>query len=125
MCNRPENYATRNRTDNVYLISHALSSRRYLYEINFLLFFATDILPHCDQGLPATREFLLKVVDILLDYVKDVNDRNEKVLNFRHPSEMMALLNLEVPDKGVTLQELIKDCHTAMKHQVKTGKSHP
>lgn len=85
--------------------------------------FQTDILPHCDQGLPATREFLLKVVDILLDYVKSVNDRNEKVLNFRHPAEMMDLLKLELPDKGVTLQELIGDCHTALKHQVKTGKS--
>lgn len=80
-----------------------------------------DLLPICDNGLPATREFLLKVVDILLDYVKTVNDRNEKVLNFRHPSDMMALLKLELPDKGVTLQNLIEDCQTAIQHHVKTG----
>lgn len=82
----------------------------------------TDLLPTCDKGLPATREFLLKVVDILLDYVKEVNDRKEKVLNFRHPAEMMALLKLELPDKGVTLQTLIEDCHVTMKNHVKTGK---
>ncbi|XP_065218771.1 glutamate decarboxylase [Planococcus citri] len=96
-----------------YQLSNAVANLKY-----------TDILPHCDQGLPATREFLLKVVDILLDYVKNVNDRNEKVLNFRHPADMMALLKLELPDKGVTLQELIGDCHIALKHQVKTGHPH-
>lgn len=80
------------------------------------------MLPICDDGLPATREFLLKIIDILLDYVKKVNDRNEKVLNFRHPSEMMVLLKLELPDKGLTLQKLIEDCEMTMKHHVKTGK---
>lgn len=83
--------------------------------------FVADLLPICDRGLPATREFLLKVVEILLDYVKKVNDRNEKVLHFRHPSDMMALLDLELPDKGVTLQKLIEDCQMAMEHHVKTG----
>ncbi len=83
--------------------------------------FVSDLLPICDEGLPATRQFLLKVVDILLDYVKDVNDRKEKVLEFRHPADMMALLNLELPDKGVTLQQLIDDCHMTMKNHVKTG----
>lgn len=75
-----------------------------------------------DKALPPTREFLLKVVDILIDYIRSINDRNEKVLDFRHPREMVALLQLELPDKGVTLQKLIDECDMAMKHQVKTGK---
>lgn len=83
----------------------------------------SDLLPMCDidKGLPQTREFLLKIVDILLDYIRSINDRNEKVMNFRHPHEMVALLQLELPDKGVTLQKLIEECDMAMKYQVKTG----
>ena len=64
----------------------------------------------------------MKVVDILLDYIKVQNDRNSKVLDFHHPSDMMRLLDLEIPDTGVTLQQLLIDCSTTLKYQVKTGK---
>lgn len=69
-----------------------------------------------------TREFLQKVIDVLLDFVKATNDRNEKVLDFHHPEDMKRLLDLEIPDKAVTLQQLIEDCATTLKYQVKTGK---
>lgn len=59
---------------------------------------------------------------MLLDFVKATNDRNEKVLEFHHPEEMKTLLNLEIPDRAVTLQQLIEDCATTLKYQVKTGK---
>ena len=68
-----------------------------------------------------TREFLLKVVDILLDHIKDEHDRNNKILDFHHPEEMRRLLDLDIPDKGVTLQQLVEDCSTTLKYQVKTG----
>ncbi|CAH0766030.1 unnamed protein product [Bemisia tabaci] len=83
----------------------------------------TDILPICPEGLPATREFLLKVVEILLDYIKDESNREEKILDFHHPADMRSLLSLEIPDKGVTLQQLVDDCAVTLKYQVKTG--HP
>lgn len=70
-----------------------------------------------------TREFLLKVVDILLDFVKDTNDRNKKVLDFHHPEDMKRLLDLQVPDRAVNLQQIIEDCATTLKYQVKTGKN--
>lgn len=63
----------------------------------------------------------MKVVDILLDFVKSTNDRNAKILDFHHPSEMMRLLDLEIPDSGLTLQQLLIDCSTTLKYQVKTG----
>lgn len=63
----------------------------------------------------------MKVVDILLDFIKSTNDRNSKVLDFHHPSEMIQLLDLEIPDTGVTLQQLLIDCSTTLKYQVKTG----
>lgn len=69
-----------------------------------------------------TREFLLKVIDVLLDFVKATNDRNEKVLDFHHPEDMKRLLDLDVPDRALPLQQLIEDCATTLKYQVKTGK---
>lgn len=86
-------------------------------------FFFADLLPHNLFGQAPTREFLLKIVDILVDYINDVNDRDEKVLHFKHPEEMLRLLKLDIPDKGVPLQNLIDDCSLTLKHQVKTGKN--
>lgn len=80
-------------------------------------------MPHNLSGQAPTREFLLKVVDILIDYIKDVNNRDEKVLHFKHPDEMLRLLKLDLPDKGEPLQRLIDDCNLTLKHQVKTGKT--
>jgi hypothetical protein len=68
-----------------------------------------------------TREFLQKVIDILLDYVNASNDRQEKILDFHHPEEMKTLLDLEIADQAVPLQQLIVDCATTMRYQVKTG----
>lgn len=59
---------------------------------------------------------------MLIDFVKDTNDRSEKILDFRHPEDMIKLLDLKVPEEGVTLQQLIHDCATTLKYQVKTGK---
>lgn len=84
--------------------------------------FVLDLLPHNLSGQVPTREFLLKVVDILVDYIKNVNDRDEKVLHFKHPDEMLRLLKLDLPEEGVPLQHLVDDCYAALKHQVKTGK---
>lgn len=64
----------------------------------------------------------MKVVDILMDYIKDENDRSTKVLDFHHPEKMKNLLDLDVPDQGVTLQQLVKDCAITLKYQVRTGK---
>lgn len=58
---------------------------------------------------------------MLLDFIKASNDRNEKVLEFHHPEDMKRLLDLDVPDTAVPLQQLIQDCATTLKYQVKTG----
>lgn len=81
----------------------------------------SDILPHNVAAGPETREFLQQVVDVLLDFVKASNDRNEKVLEFHHPEEMKRLLDLDVPDSALPLQQLVQDCATTLKYQVKTG----
>lgn len=88
----------------------------------YIYFPRTDILPHNVGAVPETQEFLLKVIDVLLDFVKATNDRNEKVLEFHHPEDMKRLLDLDVPDTALPLQQLIEDCAKTMKYQVKTGK---
>ncbi|XP_017009642.2 glutamate decarboxylase [Drosophila takahashii] len=85
---------------------------------------AYDLMPTTVSAGPETREFLLKVVDVLLDYVKATNDRNEKILDFHHPEDMKRLLDLDVPDRALPLQQLIEDCATTLKYQVKTGHPH-
>lgn len=79
-------------------------------------------MPHNGVANAETREFLLKITDILLDYIKAQCDRKEPVLEFHHPEEMKRLLDLDVPDIGLPLQQLVQDCATTMKYQVKTGK---
>nr|XP_023028284.1 glutamate decarboxylase [Leptinotarsa decemlineata] len=83
-----------------------------------------DILPYKVESEKTTREFLQKVVDVLLDHVKATNDRKEKILDFHHPEDMIKLLDLRVPEQGVSLQQLIHDCATTLKYQVKTGHPH-
>lgn len=79
-------------------------------------------MPHNTVAGAETREFLQQIVDVLLDFVKATNDRDEKVLEFHHPEEMKRLLDLEIPDNGLPLQQLVQDCATTLKYQVKTGK---
>lgn len=65
------------------------------------------------------------MADLLVDYVLVQNDRKEKILDFKHPEEMLQLLDMNLPDDPVNLQQLIVDCATTLKYQVKTGKSLP
>ncbi|XP_018328829.1 glutamate decarboxylase [Agrilus planipennis] len=95
-----------------YKLSQAVADLKY-----------TDILPFKDDGFSATKEFLERIVDILLDYIRAENDRNEKLLEFHHPEEMKKILDLKVPEKGLTLQQLVHDCATSLKYQVKTVKA--
>lgn len=79
------------------------------------------MLPHVDTAQAETREFLQKVTDILLDYVNATNNRDEKILEFHHPEDMKKLLDLDINENGAPLQQLIIDCATTLKYQVKTG----
>ena len=70
---------------------------------------------------PDTREFLLAVVKILLDFITDTNDRDTKVVDFHHPIEMRKKLDLAISDKPRPLDSLLEDCKMALENQVKTG----
>ncbi|CAG5005537.1 unnamed protein product [Parnassius apollo] len=83
-----------------------------------------SILPYREDANAQTREFLARVVDVLLDYVQKVNDRNEKILDFKMPEEMQKALDLHLPDEPLPLKQLLEDCKIALKNQVKTGHPH-
>lgn len=93
---------------------------RLSLSFSFFFLIKTDIIPTVNADA-ATKEFLLKVVDILLDYVRTQNDRNERILEFHHPEDMKQLLDLDLPDTALPLQQLIQDCARTMKYQVRTG----
>ena len=70
-----------------------------------------------------TREFLHRVIDILLDYIKTSNDRSKKILDFHHPEQMKESVDFKIPDKPLNLDQLLVDCKDTMKYGVRTGKS--
>ena len=69
-----------------------------------------------------TREFLHRVIDILLDYVRTSNDRSKKIVDFHHPAQLKQAIDLEIPEKPLNLDQLLVDCKDTLKYQVKTGK---
>ena len=96
------------------------------FRVNISLPTFSGLFPVC-QDFPAadktTREFLHRVVDILLDYVTKTNDRREKILDFHHPGQMKESLDLQIPDKPLNLDQLLVDCKDTLKYGVKTGQS--
>ncbi len=71
---------------------------------------------------PKTREFLLRVVHVLLDFITKSNDRDEKVVDFYHPIELKKVLDLKLSEQPEPLGKLLEDCRQALKYQVKTGR---
>lgn len=84
----------------------------------------SDILPVSRGKFDETKEFLLRVVDIMLDFVKRSNDRSCKILDFHHPDQLREVLDLEIPPHPLNLDQLLVDCKDALKYQVKTAHPH-
>lgn len=83
-----------------------------------------DLLPFKEGAQKETREFLMKIIEILLDYVGLCNNHNEPVLEYHQPEDLKELFNMQLPDDGSTLQHLINDCTHVLKYGVKTGHPH-
>ncbi|KRY30345.1 Glutamate decarboxylase 1 [Trichinella spiralis] len=85
--------------------------------------FYNDILPLNRSGWLTTEMFIKAVVDLLLEFIKETNNPNTKVINFHHPTELIAKLDLRIPINPRSLQKVIEDCKEVLKYQVRTG--HP
>lgn len=87
-------------------------------------FSPSDLLPS-KNGEEQTVQFLLEVVDILLNYVRKTFDRSTKVLDFHHPHQLlegMEGFNLELSDHPESLEQILVDCRDTLKYGVRTGK---
>jgi hypothetical protein len=79
-----------------------------------------DLLPKNIDGWPATEAFLLRMVQVLLDYVKESNDRNSKLINFMHPDELSKVFDCSLSDMPEDLSKLIADSQLTLQHCVST-----
>ncbi|CAO4368404.1 unnamed protein product [Caenorhabditis nigoni] len=83
---------------------------------------AKEILPQSGNW-EGTEEFLNRVVQVLLKYIKDQNDRDQKILEFHHPDKMQMLIDLSIPEQPENLLKLVKSCEDVLRLGVRTG--HP
>nr|WDE40210.1 glutamate decarboxylase-like protein [Schizocardium californicum] len=83
--------------------------------------YAEDLLPKGSAEL--TTSFLVDVIDQLIEYIKQEYIHDSKILDFHQPQELREKLQLEIPDKPVSLEQLLVDCKETLKYCVKTA--HP
>ncbi|KAL3087962.1 hypothetical protein niasHT_022036 [Heterodera trifolii] len=84
---------------------------------------ATDLLPHNLTGWDNTQQFLEAMHQVLLNYIREENDRSTKVLDFHQPEQMAQLIDLHIPTEPMKLGELLKSCCEVLRYGVRTG--HP
>lgn len=96
----------------IYKLSEKVAALKY-----------SDLMPFNKDSQKETREFLQKIVDILMDYVELTFNREEPVLDFHQPECLREKFHMEIEATGAPLKQLITDCATALKFQVKSG--HP
>ena len=85
-----------------------------------------DIFPHVSgpEAGEITNKFLYAVVEILLDFIGETNDRDSNVLDFHHPSQITKAMDFSLPDTGLSLDQVVADCRAALRYQVRTGHPH-
>merc|ERR1712227_654768 len=73
---------------------------------------------------PGAESFLRQLFDLLLEKgIKEGSDVNRKIVEFVHPADLLAKLDLGVRDAGESNETLIQLCEQTLKYSVKTG--HP
>jgi len=87
-----------------------------------------ELWPVCQDGNSQetdakTREFLKRVVEILLDHITIQNDRSTKIVDFHTPEQLKEVIDFTIPEDPINLDQLLVDCKDTLKYQVKTG--HP
>ncbi|XP_076324642.1 glutamate decarboxylase-like [Tachypleus tridentatus] len=92
-------------------------------KIHFGNKYYTDLSPLTKDGFEVTRDFLLRVVQILLEFLKSSADRSSKILDFYQPEQLKKILDFDLLAEPKKLDQLLTDCRNTLKFQVKTG--HP
>jgi glutamate decarboxylase len=58
--------------------------------------------------LDETRLFLQGFAQFLIQYIQDENNRDNKVLDFHQPSELLKKLDLKIPENPMNLSQLLQ-----------------
>jgi hypothetical protein len=66
----------------------------------------------------STEQFLQRMVQALLEYVREQNDRSTKVIDFTHPDELTKQFDFTIPDEPVPLSDLVDDSERTLRHCV-------
>ena len=94
--------------------------------MHLLIYFCSllhlDILPVKENSFVSTRDFLLRVIQVCLDFINESNDRSTNVLRFIQPDELKKRFDFEIGPHPRNLELIIQDCASALYHQVRTGK---
>lgn len=94
----------------IYKLSDKVASLKYL-----------DLLPTAEDSQLETREFLQKIIDILMDYIELCFNRDEPCLNFHQTECLRKKIDMDITTDGVPLSQLITDCVMTLKLSVKSG----
>ena len=62
-----------------------------------------------------TSKFLYAIVEILLDFINQTNDRDGQVLDFHNPSQITKAMDFTLPEQGLDLEQLVVDSRTALR----------
>ena len=94
--------------------------------LQILTYYFQDIFPIISgpDAEELTSKFLYAVVEILLDFINQTNDRDTNVIDFHHPSQITKAMDFSLPDTGLPLEQLVSDCRSALRYQVRTGHPH-
>jgi len=108
--------------------SSSSSKKGYQLEQDIGTMLYDELWPVCQTGNSGetdakTREFLKRVVEILLDHITVQNDRAVKILDFHSPDQLKEVVDFGIPEEPLNLDQLLVDCKDTLKYQVKTG--HP
>lgn len=77
----------------------------------------------CDSAAnERTRKFLNGVIRICIDYIERENKRDEKVIEFYQPQQILKMFDFSIPDTPTELDRLVEDCRQTLALQVRTGK---
>ncbi|VEL14539.1 unnamed protein product [Protopolystoma xenopodis] len=75
------------------------------------------------ETVALTSHFLTEIGSIALNYLRQMSERNNKVLDFHHPHQMREVLShyLELHAEARDLEQILSDCRETLKYGVKTG----
>ncbi len=66
-------------------------------------------------------DILTELFDVIIDYINDNINKENKVIEYKIPVELKKELNLHVSDSGITENEVLNEVRTYLKYSTKTG----